>query len=178
MKTKLFLLLALPMMLMSFASDSTVPPSEGENIKFKIKNAGITVDGSFEEFTADITYDKSKPNASVFNGTIKASSINTGIEMRDEHLVGEEYFDAKNHPNLTFKSTSVALLTNGKLKVKGTLTIKSTSKSVELIVTPTESGDQTFFETTLKLDRLDYEVGESSWVPSDDVPCTIKVAVN
>ncbi|HAW20367.1 MAG TPA: hypothetical protein DCX14_09305 [Flavobacteriales bacterium] len=165
-------------LLFGFKADVGAPPAVEEYVKFQIKNAGINIDGFFAEFTSLVSYDPSSPNSATFSGEIKVSSINTGIEMRDEHLVGEEYFDATNHPNITFKSTRVAKLTNGNLKVAGTLSVKETSKEVELIVEPTISGDKTYFKAKLELDRLDYEVGENSWVLSDDVFCEIMVAVN
>lgn len=149
-----------------------------EHVKFKIKNAGVTVDGTFEDFKMDVSYDPANLASARFNGKIDVSSINTGIDMRDEHLVGEEYFNVADYPSITFKSTSVTKLTDGNLKVKGVLKIKSTSENIELTVKPTKSGEQWLFTTTITLDRLDYGVGESSWILSDDVKCMIKAAAN
>ena len=165
-------------LLFEFKADVNAPSAAEEYVKFQIKNAGINIDGFFADFTYSIDYDANNPSSAAITGEIKTSSINTGIEMRDEHLVGDEYFDAENHPVITFKSTRVAKLTNGNLKVNGTLLVKETSKSIELIVEPIVSGEKTFFKTKLELDRLDYEIGENSWVLSDDVFCEIMVAVN
>lgn len=152
--------------------------TDNEHIKFTIKNAGISVDGMFKKFDAVVKYDPQNPSASSFSGTINVSSLSTGIDMRDEHLLDEDYFSAKSYPNITFGSSSISKLSDGRLKVTGKLTMKGTTKSIEMIVKPTKSGDTWYFETTLTLDRLDFGVGEDSWVMGDDVYCTIKVAAN
>jgi len=149
-----------------------------EHVKFEIKNAGMTVEGSFPVFESTVKYDPENVAASSFVGTIKTSSISTGIDMRDEHLVGDEYFDSAKYPNMTFKSTSVSKQSNGDLLVKGKFTIKETSKVITLKVKPVKSGDTWWFETSFTFDRLDYEVGESSWVLSDDVTCFIKASAD
>lgn len=149
-----------------------------EQVTFKIKNAGVMVDGSFEKFSMDISYDPDNLSSSRFNGTIDVSSLETGIDMRNEHLMGEEYFHANSYSAISFKSTSIVKLTNGDLKVKGSLKIKDVSKNVELTVKPTTSGSEWWFETTFELDRLDYGVGESSWFLSNEVNCVIKASAN
>lgn len=174
---KTFILVAIVLPILAMKPMVPELPLDDEYVQFHVKNAGITVDGTFTDFDLNIVYDPANIAASSFSGTIDVKSIDTGIDMRDEHLVGEEYFDASNHPKIVFKSTSIAKLTDGRLKVVGNLTIKATTKVVELIVTPTILNGIQFFSTKLELDRMDYEVGESSWVLSDDVTCELKVAM-
>ncbi len=145
-----------------------------DHVTFVIKNAGISVDGKFEKFTVSSKYDKDAPSKSYFNGSIDVRSINTGVNMRDEHLAKEEYFDTENHPSITFKSSTVTMASNGNLKVVGTLTIKGISKKVELLVKVVQEGGETFFVTNFELDRRDYGVGGNSWVMGDEVKCEIK----
>jgi polyisoprenoid-binding protein YceI len=161
--------------LTSFTSGDETKLAAEQYVTFKIKNAGITVDGAFEKFNLNINYDAITPSKSTFNGTIEVESLSTGIEMRDGHLKDEDYFNAEKYPQIKFASTYVALLTNGQLKVVGNLTIKHITKSVELRVDVIESAGRTYFKTSLSLDRLDYQVGESSWTLSDEVKCAIKV---
>lgn len=152
-------------------------PQDAEYISFKIKNAGIEVEGKFNSFTAEIKYDADNPNASEFNATIDVSSISTGIGLRDEHLVEkEEYFNVSRFPSIEFKSTRVALLTDGNLKVEGDLKIKGKTSPITMIVHPKSLGATAFFETSVTINRLDYAVGEDSWVMGDDVHCELRVA--
>ncbi|HET6244113.1 MAG: YceI family protein [Bacteroidetes bacterium] len=144
-------------------------------IKFKIKNAGITVEGLFESFVADIHYDKNNPGKSKFNGIIKVSSINTGIKMRDNDLQKEEYFDAVKYPVIKFISTDVEGVSSSKLRVSGNLTIKNTTKKIVLEVVIAESGGKTIYSSSLKLNRRDYGVGGKSWMLADEVDIDLKI---
>ena len=95
------------------------------------------------------------------------ASINTDNDARDNHLRTPDFFDAARFPTITFKSTSVKQVAQGELDVTGTLTIKGVSKTLTVPVkswitapNPTKPGeDLAGMEATLKLNRLDYNVG-------------------
>ena len=65
--------------------------AQNSSIDFEIKNLGITVDGFFKNFTVITKFDDSD-NLIDFSSEIKAKSIETGIDSRDEHLLEEDYF--------------------------------------------------------------------------------------
>ncbi len=44
---------------------------------------------------------------STVNAVIKAASIDTGIERRDEHLRKADFFDVEKFPEITFKSSRI-----------------------------------------------------------------------
>ncbi len=138
-------------------------------IKFNIRNLGLNVEGVFDSFTTEIDYNKGQPASSRFSSKIEVSSINTGINKRDNHLRQEEYFHAEKYPTITFQSTNVSASGSNQLKVKGNLTIKGITLPIELDVEISESGSKTAFTISGQLDRRDYGVGGSSWVMSDDV---------
>lgn len=147
-------------------------------VTFEIKNAGLTVLGSFEGHTMDIAYDPSQPEQASFQGTIDVSTIDTGIELRDKHLKDEDYFDVAQHPTMTYASNQVTPLANGHLDVAGTLTIKGESRGIRFEVVPEETADGWRFSTEIQLDRLDYGVGQSSWILADEVTCFIQGTLN
>lgn len=145
------------------------------SVTFKIKNAGMTVDGSFGKFNSTIVYNKTNPEKSKFEGKIEATSINTGINMRDNHLRKAEYFDVEKYPSITFKSTSVKSLGANKLEVLGNLTIKKTTKSVKLMVDVKSVSGKNVFSTSLKINRRDYGVGGSSWTLADELTVFLEI---
>lgn len=159
-------------------SATPTAPRTGEYVKFEIKNAGVTVEGSFTEFSAEANYDASAPTQSTFSGTIKVASIETGIGMRDDHLKEEEYFHASRFPDITFRSTSVREKGGGVMEVTGKLSMKGTERTVKFDVKPVTVDGVLYLEGTLYIDRLDYGVGESSWIMSDDVKCIIRAMAN
>jgi polyisoprenoid-binding protein YceI len=63
--------------------------------------------------------------------TIEAASLDTGNHKRDEHLRSADFFDAENHPRVTFVSDSVELR-GDRLKVQGRLSASDRSIPVEL----------------------------------------------
>lgn len=174
MKLKSFLILTISAVFLLGFTQKTVQSTKS-SVTFKIKNAGMTVDGSFNKFTPTIFYNKLHPEQSVFEGKIDVKSINTGISMRDNHLQKAEYFDADKYPSITFKSTSVKSLGANKLEVTGNLTIKKTTKSVKLTVETKSVSSKNVFSTSLKLNRRDYGVGGSSWTLADDLTIFLEI---
>jgi polyisoprenoid-binding protein YceI len=103
-------------------------------IQFKVRNMGImNVNGAFEKFIGNVIVDESDIAKSKVDVTIDITSINTGINKRDNHLRSPDFFDAVKFPTMTFVSTKVEAGTDkDKLKVTGNLTIKGVTKQVVL----------------------------------------------
>ena len=141
-------------------------------VTFKIKNAGLTVDGSFKTFEANIDYNESAKAPSSIKATIKTESIDTGIEGRDKHLRKEEFFNVGAFPALTFESAQILKTTTGSFIAEGKLTIKGIAKNVRIPFTYTNG----IFDGTITLNRLDYGVGGNSITMGNDVEIFLKVA--
>ena len=98
-------------------------------------NSISTVEGGFKTFSATITSSKDDLSDAVVELTAEISSINSGVEPRDNHLKGPEFFDAATYPTLTFKSTSFKKVTDKNYVMTGDLTLHGVTKSVTLNVT-------------------------------------------
>lgn len=127
-----------------------------------------------------ITYDPAKVGDSKVEVTIPLAGLNSHVEAFDEHLRSDDFFDAANHPNITFKSTSVKSAGKDKLAVTGDLTIKGITKSVTLDVTINKLGMQPMakreaagFEATTTIKRSDFGVGKYAPNVSDEVKISI-----
>jgi polyisoprenoid-binding protein YceI len=109
-------------------------PTHSE-IGFKVKHLMMTnVSGSFKNFEAAVENDSNDfTNASV-SFSADTSSVNTGNEQRDGHLVSPDFFYSANFPKLSFKSTSIEKVAEGEFKLHGELTIKDTTKPLTLDV--------------------------------------------
>ncbi|SEE39020.1 YceI family protein [Streptomyces sp. Ag109_O5-10] len=59
--------------------------------------------------------------------TIGAASLDTGNKKRDEHLRSADFFDAGNHPEITFAVRS-ARHTGDEVQVDGQLTVRGVSR--------------------------------------------------
>jgi polyisoprenoid-binding protein YceI len=98
---------------------------------FIARHAMITkVRGSFAEFAGSFDLDAHNWSASTAQVAIQVSSINTGNEQRDGHLRTNDFFDATNHPQITFTSTRVERTAEDTFAATGDLTIKGTTRPV------------------------------------------------
>ena len=141
--------------------------------EYAVKNAGIKSTGRFDNVSANVKFDENNLAASSIVATIQAASFNSGIAMRDNHLKGKEYFDAANFPNITLVSTQIQKSGNGYIGTFN-LTIKSTTKSVQLPFSVTNNGNDLDFKATeLSIDRTAYGVGGSSFTLSNTVKITL-----
>jgi polyisoprenoid-binding protein YceI len=98
------------------------------SLEFEVKKVGlIPIKGRVPGFTGTI---EGGEDASI-EGTVDATSITTFDETRDGHLQSPDFFDTERYPALHFSSTAVAVDDRG-VRVQGELTIKNTTKPVEL----------------------------------------------
>lgn len=88
--------------------------------------------GRFEKTEATITLDRAKKTGSV-DVRIKADSVETGVDALDEHLEGEDFFNVKKFPEVTFKGDKFTFDAKGNVKtVTGQLTMVGKSQPVTL----------------------------------------------
>lgn len=98
---------------------------------FVARHAMVTkVRGSFTEFTGSFDLNGSDWSASSAQVTIQVASVDTGNEQRDGHLRTNDFFDAPNHPEITFTSTRVEQTADDTFAVTGDLTIKGITRPV------------------------------------------------
>lgn len=147
-----------------------VPVDAKSKVSFKIKNFGSTVDGSFKGLKGTINFDASTLSNAIFDVTINAATIDTGIGMRDNHLRKPDYFGVTNFPTIRFISSTV--VKSGKPNeavVSGNLTIKNTTKEISFPFRYGETNGVLHFTGEFKINRRDFNVGGSSISLSDEV---------
>jgi len=152
------------------------------HIGFVIKHMMVSkVRGSFDTFSGEIIT-ATDPLESTVSVTIEAKSINTGNTMRDDHIRSADFFDAENHPNITFTSTGVRH-TDGEFYVDGDLTIRGVTKSVALKTETPEfasTGPDKFkagFSATTDIDRNDFGVSYNGPIPGGGMALGDKVQI-
>ncbi|MEN2415500.1 YceI family protein [Flavobacterium mesophilum] len=112
----------------------SIDPTHSE-IGFKVKHMMFTnVSGKFGTYDASaITEGESFDNAD-FSFSADIASIDTANADRDGHLRSGDFFDAENHPKLTFKSSAFKKINDGEFELTGDLDIKGVSKTVKFPV--------------------------------------------
>jgi polyisoprenoid-binding protein YceI len=134
----------------------------------------VPVDGTFRKFTAQVSFDPSKPTAGKAQFTVDVASYDLGDKDYNDQVAGKDWFDAKTYPTATFVSSAMAPAGGNKYNVTGQLTIKGKSKSVTVPVTVTQQGGNQAFDGQLQIKRLDFGIGNTGeWkdtsVVADDV---------
>ena len=119
---------------------------------------------------------------------LDAATINTGIEMRDNHLRSADgHFDVANYPTVSFKSKRVEGKDPSTFKVIGDLTIHGKTKEVVLNASFSGRGKDAYgkervgFSAETKVNRHDFDltwnqtVETGGLVLGDDVKIEIDV---
>ena len=141
-----------------------IDPSHSE-LNFRIRHFVSRVNGTFRRWKGTIVADPANlaEGASV-EVEIETASIDTRHEKRDTHLRSAEFFDAANHPAITFRSRSVTVEGHA-LRIAGDLTIRGVTRPVVLEgeyvgTTGTADRQRLGFTATPTVNRMDYGV---SW---------------
>jgi len=101
-------------------------------VSFSVKHLVVfKVSGSFNEYSGEIVADPAAKSLSSANAVIKVGSIDTREPKRNAHLLSADFFDADNHPEMTFVSKRVEG-SGDDITVYGDLTIRGTTKEVAL----------------------------------------------
>ena len=183
-KTLLTLGVTLALAAPALADTYTVDRNHSE-AAFQVRHILTKVRGTFRDFSGTINVDKAKPENSSVEFVIKATSIDTGTQKRDDHLRSPDFFDVAKYPEITFKSTKVVSKGNGKFDVTGDFTMHGVTKQITLPVT--FLGEQKFmngtkagFETGLTINRTDYGLVWNKAVESGGVLVgeEVEIAIN
>jgi polyisoprenoid-binding protein YceI len=97
------------------------------------------------------------------DGTAKVESISIRTpEQFRAHVLSAEFFDAENHPDVTFTSSDVDLAADGTAKVEGELTIKGITHPVTATGTWTAPAPDAFGSTRGHL-NLEAVIDRTQW---------------
>lgn len=131
-------------------------------LTFRIRHLMGRVSGTFTDWKGTITGDPVAWSGGSTEIVIQTTSIDTRLEKRDTHLRSADFFDAADFPQITFRSTSVAV-TGNEVTLTGDLTIRGVTMPVvlagEFLGTTGDGAKQRVgFHVTGKINRMDYGV--------------------
>jgi polyisoprenoid-binding protein YceI len=191
-KTKTFLqaltlALALPALAMAEPVGYKVD-ADHSGVSFTIRHFVTNMPGRFRDFDGLIKYDRQNPASSSVEFTVKAASIDTANNDRDEHLRSKDFFDVEKFPTLTFTSTKVVPKGDNELEVTGNFTMHGVTKQITIPVevlgfAKTPRGEKGGFETSFKVNRKEFGITwnnmmDSGPVLGDEVKVSIAIEAN
>jgi polyisoprenoid-binding protein YceI len=151
---------------------------------FAVRYQGVSLfKGTLNEVAATLTDGR-------LDGTAKVESISirTPDQFR-QHVLGEEFFDTANHPEVTFTSSDLDLADDGTAKVGGELTIKGITRPVEATGTWIAPAADAFgnarghLNLEAVIDRTEYDMNWNMALPSggnvlaNDVTLTVELSL-
>jgi len=146
------------------------------SIKFDVK-ASVPITGTFDKWTATLTFPSRDVTKGVLNIEIQASSVDTGSGMKNNKLKSGDFFDVKNNPLITFKSTKAVQTGPTTFDVDGNFTIRGVSKpeTLQLVITGKGTGAGTI-KGTMAFDRKQY--GMNSGIPFIKIADRVEVDID
>ncbi|MDD3758374.1 MAG: YceI family protein [Advenella sp.] len=133
----------------------------------------------FNKTSGTVQLDKEAKTAAV-DITVDMKSIDTGFELFDEHIQGEDFLDTGKFPTATFKSTNVVFEGDKPVSIDGDLTIKGITKPVTLTITsfvnmphPMLNKDAIGANATAVIKRTEFNAGKFAPGVGDEVTLDI-----
>jgi polyisoprenoid-binding protein YceI len=172
------------------AAEPTVYKVDADHsgVGFSIRHFVSRVSGRFRDFDGVIRYDRENPAASSVEFKVRAASIDTTSNDRDEHLRSKDFFEVARYPTITFSSTRVIPKDANTLEVTGNLVMHGVTRQitfpVELLGTvKTPAGEKAGFEASFTINRKEFGIDwnnilDSGPVLGDEVKISIDVEAN
>jgi polyisoprenoid-binding protein YceI len=99
------------------------------NVSFEVGYSGVNdFRGSFTDFSASLKGGEQP----ALEGSAKVASVDVKDEQLNGHLQTPDFFDTQRFPEIAFKATELRRLEDNRVEGKGELTIKGTTKPIQL----------------------------------------------
>ncbi len=171
---KLRVLAAIAALVLAGGSASAEAPEwsvqDGSRVGFIATQGGAPVEGVFETFDAEISFDPQALDQSRVAVTIDIASVNSESKDRDDTIRSASLFDVATWPNARFEAEGFRQNGDGDYEANGSLTMRDVTKdvvlpfSLEVAPDPDQPGQlRAVAKGELKVQRLDYGVGQGLW---------------
>ena len=145
-------------------------------IQFDVE-ASVAIKGTFDKWDATLTFTSADVTTGVLDIKIQADSVDTGSGMKNGKLKGEKFFNTKQNPLITFKSTKIVQTGPDTFEADGDFTIRGVTKPEKLTVTVSGRGTGSgAIEGTMAFDRKQY--GMNSGIPFIKIADRVEVTVD
>jgi polyisoprenoid-binding protein YceI len=153
---------------------SEVIPVES-TIKFDV-DASVSIKGTFTKWDATLKYTSPEVESGVLDIKIYADSVDTGSGMKNGKLKGKNFFDSKENPYITFKSTKVTQTGPDSFELDGDFTIRGVTRKEKLELKTIGKGTGSVTANgTMAFDRKEY--GMNSGIPFIKIANRVEVTV-
>ena len=155
-------------------------------INFTINHFFTPVDGTFNDYEAEVIFDPENLNNSSIDVTIDVASVNTRNDRRDGHLQSDDFFNTESYPNIRFVSNRITQDGENSFIAHGELTIRDITIEYNLPFELLGVMDHPMRENSkvagivanAELMRNDFGVGTGDWRATAVVGNKVNIRLN
>ena len=150
-------------------------------ISFGFKQENVPGSGKFKKFSAQISFDAAKPEATRANIEVDVTSVDLGDAGWDSDIQGASWFNTKQFPKAAFVVTGAKALGGGRYEAPAKFTLKGITRDVTATFTAKTDAGGTLLDGTVPLKRNDFKIGDGPWadttVVANEVAVRFKVTL-
>ena len=148
--------------------------TDKSQVGFVYKQMGVTMDGKFKRFAAQLSVDPAKPQQAKASIEVDLASIDTGTEA-DQEVQGKPWFNSAAFPKASFVASQIKRTGPQEFEVVGKLTIKGKTVDLKFPLQYAVQGNSGVFKGSFVIRRADFNIGEGTWAKFDVVANDIQV---
>lgn len=182
MLSALILMLAASIPIPAAAAETYVLDADHTYILFRVKHLGVGYSyGQINGATGSFTIDDTPGSKNMIEIEAAAKQINTGVEIRDNHIRSPDFLNVENFPIISFRSTSVKKVDQDLYQISGNLTLLGKTKPLAVEARQTGAGKDPWgkfrkgFETSFTIKRSDFGMDFMLGGVSNEVELTVSL---
>lgn len=149
--------------------------TKASELKFVTRMMGVPVEGRFERWDAQVTFDPRQPATArvtlrIDTGSATFASAEVGAEAQRA-----AWFDSAQFRDARFESNTLKALDGGRYELSGRLTLKGRTRDLVVPIVLARSGDAGTASGSFGVRRLDFGIGEGEWSDSSLVAAEVQV---
>ncbi|MFA6971732.1 MAG: YceI family protein [Gallionella sp.] len=144
-------------------------------LTFGYRQMGVAMDGKFNKFSAQISFDPAKLANAQARIDVNLASIDTGSTDADEEVAGRLWFNTRTYPLASFVSSGIKYMGGNHYQASGKISIKGRTLDITAPVTVQIDGNKGLFDGSFNIKRLAYEIGTGEWADLGTVADDIQI---
>jgi polyisoprenoid-binding protein YceI len=156
------------------AGAQTVDPAKSQ-ISFGFKQENVPGEGKFRRFTAQVSFDPAKPEATKAAIEVDVTSVDLGDAGWNNDIQGASWFNTRQFPKASFIATGARAVAGGRFEAPAKFTLKGTTRDVVASFTARADAGGTLLEGSVPLRRTDFKIGDGPWADTGVVANEVAV---
>ena len=136
---------------------------EASEISFRATSRLMNADGRFSRFSGEVMVDPAVLTSGRISLSIDAASLDTGIEMRDNHLRSSDFFDVERFPTVAFQSVRIEAA-GRRATVVGGLTLHGVTREIAVPIDVQITSTALVASGEFIVNRGEYSINYNSFV--------------